>query len=75
MENYLSGELYKLKSNAEKEFTSLSGISAEKLRKGLLVHDSYNIVINGQNEIYYSCSYPEKIELPKSVIDKYFTKQ
>ncbi len=75
MENYLSGELYKLKSNAEKEFTSLSGIPAEKLSKGLLVLDSYNKEIDGENKIYYKCSYPEMIELPKSIVDGYFTKQ
>ncbi len=74
MENYLYGDLYKLKKDVEKEFTSLTGIPSEKLSKGLLVYDSYNKVIDGENRIYYKCSYPEMIELPKSIVDKYFTK-
>ena len=73
-EKYLTGELYKLKENVEEELLSKYGLSTEKLRKGLLVHNSYNKEINGEDIICYECYYPTKIELPKSFVEKFFEK-
>lgn len=74
-EKYLTGDLYKLKENVEKELESKYGFPVDKVRKGLLVYDSYNKEIDGENKIYYKCYYPiEEIELPKSFVEMFFTK-